>query len=58
MYLKIKGVYTGGHQENLSVGAININHGPGDCLWITVDKKYVSELREKVLSDFKVDIHK
>ena len=42
MYLKIKGVYTGAHQENLSVGAININHGPGDCLWITVDKKYVS----------------
>ena len=27
-YLKVKGNWTGGHQENLRVRAANINHGP------------------------------
>lgn len=27
-YLKVKGCWTGGHQENISMCAININHGP------------------------------
>lgn len=27
-YLKVKGCWTGGHQENVSMSAININHGP------------------------------
>lgn len=27
MYLKVKGVWTGGHEENLRFRSININHG-------------------------------
>ena len=27
MYLKVKGCYTGGHEENLRVQTVNINHG-------------------------------
>lgn len=27
-YLKVKGCWTGGHQENVNMCAININHGP------------------------------
>lgn len=27
MYLKVKGCYTGGHEENLRAQTININHG-------------------------------
>lgn len=27
-YLKVKGVWTGGHQENINMCSININHGP------------------------------
>lgn len=27
MYLKVAGVWTGGHQENISARAVNINHG-------------------------------
>ena len=36
-YLKVKGVWTGGHQENVSMSAININHGPGSSEWYTVE---------------------
>jgi hypothetical protein len=27
-YFKVKGVWTGGHQENVNMCAVNINHGP------------------------------
>jgi len=27
-YLKVKGCWTGGHQENINMCAVNINHGP------------------------------
>ena len=27
MYLKVKGVWTGGHEENLRFRSINLNHG-------------------------------
>lgn len=36
--MKKRGVWTGGHQENLGVNAVNINHGPDDCIWISVDR--------------------
>lgn len=29
MYMKVKGCWTGGHQENVSLGSVNLNHGPG-----------------------------
>ncbi|CAD8168236.1 unnamed protein product [Paramecium octaurelia] len=58
IYIKTDGVWTGGHQENLSVNAININHGPADCVWITVDNEHVQRLRQKVIELFETDIFK
>ncbi|CAD8159559.1 unnamed protein product [Paramecium pentaurelia] len=46
IYIKTKGVWTGGHQENSSVNSLNFNHGPGDCLWLTVDAQHVKKLYE------------
>jgi len=48
MYLKVKGVWTGGHQENSRLRAININHGPDDSIWYTVDNQYYEKLRDLV----------
>ena len=28
LYLKVKGAYTGGHQENACMASVNINLGP------------------------------
>ena len=33
IYLKVKGNWTGGHQENLRVRATNINHGTDSSIW-------------------------
>ena len=33
IYLKVKGNWTGGHQENLRVRAANINHGGASSIW-------------------------
>jgi histone demethylase len=33
VYMKVKGNWTGGHQENLRVRATNINHGPDKSMW-------------------------
>ena len=49
-------MYTGGHQENLAVNAVNINHGPGSSIWISIDLQYVSRLRKIVKEEFNIDI--
>lgn len=56
MYLKVANVYTGGHQENLAVNAVNINHGPGSSIWISIDYCYVEKLRRIVKEEFGIDI--
>ena len=33
VYLKVKGNWTGGHQENLNARAANLNIGPASSLW-------------------------
>jgi hypothetical protein len=33
LYLKVNDVWTGGHQENLSMCGVNINHGPASSIW-------------------------
>ena len=42
IYLKVAGCWTGGHQENLALRAVNINHGPGEVEWycMEVDEAY------------------
>ena len=48
MYFKVPGCWTGGHQENVAMSALNINHGPGYSEWFTLDLKYVEQLRDKL----------
>jgi len=31
LYLKVEGVWTGAHQENLCLCSVNLNHGMGKC---------------------------
>lgn len=57
IYLKVPGCWTGGHQENLSMRAVNINHGPGDVEWYFIDTPYVAKFRAAVKEEFDVDIH-
>lgn len=38
MYIKVKGAYTGGHEENLRFWAVNLNHGPDSSTWYCVPK--------------------
>jgi hypothetical protein len=38
IYVKVKGNWTGGHQENLRVRAANVNLGKGKSMWHCVGK--------------------
>ncbi|CAP27618.2 Protein CBG07453 [Caenorhabditis briggsae] len=40
MYLKPPAARTTGHFESNSLGSININLGPGDCIWFSVPAEY------------------
>lgn len=40
----------------MNVNAININHGPAESIWITIDFQYVDELRKIVKEEMDVDI--
>ena len=50
MYFKAPGCWTGGHQENVSMSALNINHGPDYSEWFTLDLQYVEKLREQLIN--------
>lgn len=45
MYMKVKGCWTGGHQENASLASVNINHGPGESEWLALSDEHVPRLR-------------
>lgn len=45
MYFKTPGCWTGGHQENICMSALNINHGPDYSEWFTLELKYIEKLR-------------
>lgn len=38
------------------MNAININHGPADSIWISIDYQYVDKLRKMVKEERDVDI--
>lgn len=40
LYLKVPGCRTPGHQENNCFASVNINLGPGACVWYTVDGRH------------------
>jgi hypothetical protein len=53
VYMKVKGNWTGGHQENLRLRATNINHGPDSSLWYNIGGSgNVDRLREMAKRDF------
>lgn len=52
----MKGAWTGGHQENVNLRAVNYNHGPSDSLWLTVDNMYVEQFRNIVEEQFNINI--
>lgn len=54
MYLKVKGNWTGGHQENLRLRAVNLNHGPDSSIWNCIAIKDLDQFRTKVKKEFKV----
>lgn len=58
LYLKVAGSWTGGHEENLRIMAVNINTGQGDVEWHCVPPEDVQVLRKHVLDTEGVDIHK
>jgi hypothetical protein len=56
LYIKTKGCWTGGHQENLRFCSVNVNHGPGNCEWWAMDNSCTDAFRAKVLEQFHFDI--
>ena len=59
VYLKVKGNWTGGHQENLNLRALNINHGPSSSLWHCVTKpEQIDYFRKLALETYKIDLKK
>jgi len=58
LYIKVKGAWTGGHEENLRFRAANLNHGPAPSEWNAVGSKDSSRLRNEVRDIYDVDIYK
>lgn len=57
LYFKVRGNWTGGHEENLRLTSINCNHGPGSSRWYAVDSAHASALRSFVLKTESIDIY-
>ena len=57
LYLKRKGVWTGGHEENLRFSSVNCCHGPGSSRWFAVDPQHASKVRTLVKEKCQVDIY-
>lgn len=49
IYLKVAGCWTGGHQENLSLRAVNINHGPGEVEWYCMEADEAYRFNEHIM---------
>jgi hypothetical protein len=57
MYIKVPGVWTGGHEENLRMRSININHGPGDSLWWASPRDESNKIFTFVKDKYDMDIY-
>lgn len=58
IYLKVAGCWTGGHQENLSLRAVNINHGPGEVEWYCMEVEEAYRFNEDILARKKLNLLK
>ncbi|EFP03677.1 hypothetical protein CRE_19129 [Caenorhabditis remanei] len=52
-YVKSPGSRTPAHQENQLVASVNLNMGPGECVWICVSMAYAAKL-EKLMNKKKI----
>ncbi|CAD8053502.1 unnamed protein product [Paramecium primaurelia] len=41
------GSWQGIKQEPGAINLLNLNHGPGDCLWIVIDQEHIEKLLQK-----------
>ncbi len=57
-YLKEKGVWTGGHEENLRIRSVNINHCGGDSEWYGLSLEDSSKFHSHILKKESKDIYK
>ena len=57
LYLKVKNVWTGGHEENLRLRFVNINHGPSDSLWYGIPHADCKKFYDTVLDNFKFNVY-
>lgn len=58
MYIKVPSVWTGGHEENLRMRSVNINHGPGNSIWYASTLDETDKFYEVVKQNYKLDIYK
>lgn len=58
IYLKVAGCWTGGHQENLSLRAININHGPGEVEWYCMESDEAYRFNEYIMLEKNLNLLK
>ena len=58
IYLKVAGCWTGGHQENLSLRAVNINHGPGEVEWYCMEADEAYKFNKQILREKQLNLLK
>ena len=58
IYLKVAGCWTGGHQENLSLRAVNINHGPGEVEWYCMEADEAYRFNEHIMLEKNLNLLK
>ncbi|CAD8098039.1 unnamed protein product [Paramecium primaurelia] len=44
IYMRVQNCWIGGQQDFQGLSQININHGPGDCVWTIIDANHVDKL--------------
>lgn len=57
IYLKVAGCWTGGHEENLRIRAINLNTGKGDVEWYCMEVSETARLRTMIQAKHGIDIY-
>ena len=57
LYVKVPGVWTGAHEENMRLRSINVNHGPGSNEWGGVAREFVPKLRRAMLEEHAKEIY-
>ncbi len=58
MYIKVPNVWTGGHEENLRMRSVNINHGPGNSFWWTSPYEDSDKIFTNVKENYGINIFK